>query len=240
MTISKFAKNGLLLAGLLSAPLCVASEPLYDSASLPQNIADDDKDGVINIRDFCPETVAGAKVDNDGCPTENTVEQKINLRVLFDPARYDVKPEYYSEIKKVADFMIANPTSSVIIEGHTDNLGDANKNLTLSRNRANEIALVLIRQFGIDRERIRGIGYGETRPIASNETPEGRMQNRRVVANLYASQTNQEKRWNIYSVDNMATTPSMPTPPALQFDTSSNGMPQTDLQFDTSGEATGW
>ena len=56
MTISKFAKNGLLLAGLLSAPLCVASEPLYDSASLPQNIADDDKDGCIDDN----------AVDNDG------------------------------------------------------------------------------------------------------------------------------------------------------------------------------
>lgn len=214
MTISKFAKNGLLLAGLLSAPLCVASEPLYDSVSLPPNIADDDKDGVINIRDFCPQTVIGAKVDNDGCPTENKVEHSINLRVLFDTARYEVKPEFYPEVRKIADFLYANPMATVIIEGHTDNMGDPQKNLTLSRNRANEIAIVLIRQFGIDRNRIRGVGYGETRPIASNDTPEGRSQNRRVIANLYSSKTNQEKRWNIYSVDAM---PDPTLSPNLMF-----------------------
>jgi len=104
--------------------------------------------------------------------------------------------------------------ATVIIEGHTDNMGDPQKNLTLSRNRANEIAIVLIRQFGIDRNRIRGVGYGETRPIASNDTPEGRSQNRRVIANLYSSKTNQEKRWNIYSVDAM---PDPTLSPNLMF-----------------------
>jgi outer membrane protein OmpA-like peptidoglycan-associated protein len=240
MTISKFAKNGLLLAGLLSTPLCVASEPLYDSVSLPPNIADDDKDGVINVRDFCPDTALGSKVDNDGCPTQSTHLQSINLEVLFDTGKFDVKPMYYPEIQKLADFMNANPNTTVIIEGHTDSVGDDKDNIQLSRNRANAIALVVIRQFGINRERIRGVGYGESRPISTNETAQGREKNRRVVAEIYSEQTSQTKRWNIYSVDNMATTPSMPTPPALQFDTSSNGMPQTDLQFDTSGEATGW
>ena len=217
MTFSYIAKNGLLLAGLLSTSLCIASEPLYDSTALPANIADDDKDGVINVRDFCPDTALGAKVDNDGCPTQSTHLQSINLEVLFDTGKYDVKPIYYPEIQKLADFMATNPNTTVIIEGHTDSVGDDKDNIELSRNRANAIALVVIRQFGISRDRIRGIGYGESRPIATNDTAQGREQNRRVVAEIYSEQTTQAKRWNIYSVDKITSSPELSTSTNLQF-----------------------
>lgn len=216
MSLKTIAVYSTFILGTFLTQASMASEPLYDSSTLPANIADDDKDGVINVRDFCPGTNPGAKVDNDGCPSVDTKQLSINLQVLFDTARYEVKPQYYPEVQKIADFMYSNPGSTVVIEGHTDNVGDAQQNLELSRNRANQIALVLIRQFGIDRNRIRGIGYGETRPIASNDTPEGRLRNRRVIANLYAKQTSQEKRWNIYSVDEMA--PAETTlSPRLQF-----------------------
>lgn len=237
MNLSHITKSGLVIAGLVCSPFSLANEPLYTSASLPENIADDDKDGVINIRDFCQNTILGAKVDNDGCPTQSTHLQSINLEVLFDTGKFDVKPMYYPEIQKLADFMNANPNTTVIIEGHTDSVGDDKDNIELSRNRANAIALVVIRQFGVSRDRIRGIGFGESRPIATNDTAQGREQNRRVVAEIYSEQTSQAKRWNIYSVDDMAMNSSSPT---SQFNTSSNGMPQTDLQFDTSGNATGW
>lgn len=204
MTIKDLTSGAVLLLGLSISSIGLANgEALYNGETLPPNIADQDKDGVVNIRDFCPDTVIGAQVDNDGCPTEAVIDQSINLKVLFDTGRYDVKPTYYPEIQKIATILMSNPNSTVVIEGHTDDVGEADANLTLSKNRVNEIALVLIRQFGVDRNRIRGIGYGETKPIASNEDPEGRFQNRRVIANIYSAQTTQEKRWNIYSVDNM-------------------------------------
>ncbi|MCO4785538.1 OmpA family protein [Marinomonas atlantica] len=216
MTLTKFSQCTITLVSILLASFSIAGESLYDGKTLPQNLADDDKDGVINVRDFCPETMADAKVDNDGCPSIDTKQKSINLQVLFDTGRYEVKTQYYPEIQQIADFLYSNPGSTVVIEGHTDNVGDPQQNLELSRNRANEIALVLIRQFGIDRNRIRGIGYGETQPVASNQTPEGRLQNRRVIANLHAKQVSQTKRWNIYSVDKMAKDePALS--PALQF-----------------------
>lgn len=217
MTLTKMAKNAFVISGIILAPFSVASEPLYDGSTLPPNIADNDKDGVINIRDFCPETTLGAKVDNDGCPATATHLESINLEVLFETGKFDVKPIYYPEIQKLADFMYANPDSTVIIEGHTDNVGGEEYNVELSRNRANAIALVVIRQFGIDRNRVRGIGYGESRPIASNDTAMGREQNRRVVAELYSEQTVQAKRWSIYSVDKNSPNANA-LPAALQFD----------------------
>lgn len=209
MILKSIARNSMILLGVAVTPFSFANQPLYDAQPLMPNIADEDKDGVINIRDFCPQTAQGAKVDNDGCPSKSTHLQSINLEVLFDTGKFDVKPIYYSEIQKLADFMNANPNTTVVIEGHTDDVGDDESNIELSRNRANAIALVVIRQFGIDRNRIRGIGYGESRPIATNDTPIGREKNRRVVAEVYSEQTMQTKRWNIYSVDNMGMEPEL-------------------------------
>ena len=96
-----------------------------------------------------------------------------------------------------------HPESTVVIEGHTDSVGSDQYNEVLSENRANAVVSTLIDLFGIDKERVSGVGYGEARPIASNETAMGRQQNRRVMAEIYGEETTQIKRWNIYSVDNM-------------------------------------
>jgi OOP family OmpA-OmpF porin len=76
--------------------------------------------------------------------------------------------------------MKAYPKTTAVIEGHTDNVGSAEYNQKLSQARANSVRQYLIDNFGIKASRLSAIGYGLTKPIASNDTEEGRQKNRRV------------------------------------------------------------
>jgi OOP family OmpA-OmpF porin len=93
-----------------------------------------------------------------------------------------VKPKYNNEIKKVADFMKEYPDTTAIIEGHTDNVGKEAANVKLSQRRADSIKAYLVKKFGIDSSRIKAVGYGPNKPVASNATKEGKQKNRRVKA----------------------------------------------------------
>lgn len=106
----------------------------------------------------------------------------IELKVLFDSDKSLVKPAYYSEIKRVANYMNNHPNSTATIEGHTDDRASDKYNLALSQHRVDAVRKVLIDQYGIAGNRLNAIGYGESRPIATNATAEGREQNRRVIA----------------------------------------------------------
>lgn len=98
---------------------------------------------------------------------------------LFETDRADLKPGAYRSLDKLAAYLKQNPERRISIEGHTDNTGTSDHNLDLSRRRAEAVAQALQRQ-GIGRERIERTGYGEAYPVASNDTPAGRLQNRRV------------------------------------------------------------
>ncbi len=181
---------------------CSASfaESLYSSN--PQTrLLDSDRDGVIDARDRCPNTKFGARVDNVGCTAVTEKLFTVQLNVLFDSGKTIVKPRFYPELKELADFLNANPTASVVIEGHTDNVGSDELNKSLSQQRANAIADVLVDSFRIREYRVKGIGFGETRPIESNDTEVGREKNRRVVAEVFAKEQQVQERWTIYSVD---------------------------------------
>ena len=73
-----------------------------------------------------------------------------------------------------------NPNLRLLIEGHTDSVGNAAHNLELSKRRAEAVKAVLVSQFKVDSERLTTAGLGATKPIESNDTPQGRSQNRRV------------------------------------------------------------
>ncbi|WP_019519562.1 OmpA family protein [Faucicola boevrei] len=117
-------------------------------------------------------------------PPPPVAQQKysIDLQVLFDTDKHDVKPKYMNRIAEVADFMKAHPTATANIEGHTDSRQTDEYNQALSQRRVNAVRKILIEQFGIAPDRLNAVGYGESRPIATNDTAEGRQQNRRVVA----------------------------------------------------------
>ena len=143
---------------------------------------DTDGDGVYDDRDKCPGTPRGVKVDSDGCPTPVIEKKSMRLNVEFDTAKADIRPEYNDEIKKVADLMAAYPDVNITIEGHTDNVGSKSYNERLSTQRAQSVKKYLVEKFGIAPARLSSVGYGPSRPIASNATAEGRQKNRRIEA----------------------------------------------------------
>lgn len=106
----------------------------------------------------------------------------MNLDIEFDTGKADIKPQYQDKIARVGEFMQQYPTTTTLIEGHTDNVGDAEFNMKLSRQRADSVVAYLVKNFGIDPSRLEAKGYGSTRRIAYNSTPEGRQKNRRINA----------------------------------------------------------
>ena len=134
-----------------------------------------------------PELVIDKSIkDCPGCETLVT----ITLNVEFDTDKAVVKDKYRNEIKKVADFMKTYPNTTAVIEGHTDNVDTAEYNQKLSDERANSVRQYLINNFGIKATRLAAVGYGLTKPIASNNTEEGRQKNRRVQAVVKAIKKN--------------------------------------------------
>lgn len=115
-------------------------------------------------------------------PAVLTEKMTIELEVLFDTDKSIVKPDYYSKISEVAEFMAQYPNTLVTIEGHTDSRASEKYNQALSQRRVDAVKEVLITQFGTAPERLNAIGYGELQPRASNNTVEGRQLNRRVIA----------------------------------------------------------
>jgi outer membrane protein OmpA-like peptidoglycan-associated protein len=108
------------------------------------------------------------------------VGQTIQLKnVFFAFNKWDLLPESYPELNKVAEFLKDNPTVEIELAGHTDNVGSDDYNLELSDKRANSVKAYLIAQ-GISESRLRAKGYGESRPVAPNEYDWGREKNRRV------------------------------------------------------------
>ena len=103
----------------------------------------------------------------------------ITLNVQFDTGKANIKPKYHNDIKRIADFMNKYPSTSAVIEGHTDNVGKEVVNVKLSHRRAANIKAYLAQKFGIDSSRIKVIGYDYQKPIASNKTADGRQKNRR-------------------------------------------------------------
>jgi len=118
-------------------------------------------------------------------PAEPVSENvSINLNVQFDTGKANIKPKYSNDIKRIADFMSKYPSTTAVIEGHTDNVGKEVVNVRLSHRRAANIKAYLVEKFGIDDSRIKAIGYDYQEPIASNKTAEGRQKNRRGVTHI--------------------------------------------------------
>jgi len=136
---------------------------------------DDDNDGVVNRLDQCPNTISGAEVDTIGCMT------LVNLNINFDTNSAVIKKDYHQRIVNFANAMKNNTKLKARIEAHTDSVGTSKYNQSLSEKRAASTVEVL-KSLNIDSSRLTAIGYGETKPVASNKTKEGKAQNRRVEA----------------------------------------------------------
>ncbi len=141
---------------------------------------DADNDGVVDDKDKCPNTPGD---DGFGCPKikPNTIKimEEAMKGLQFENGSSKIKESSYAKLDKVYEIMKANPMFILDINGHTDNVGDTQFNLKLSKERANAAKAYLVKK-GLKEERIHSNGYGDTKPIASNDTEEGRAQNRRV------------------------------------------------------------
>ncbi|RNC92365.1 MAG: OmpA family protein [Allomuricauda sp.] len=146
---------------------------------------DSDGDGVLDKDDQCPE-VAGT-VANNGCPeVTEEVQKQLNdyaRTILFDTGKASLKPESTSVFVDIIRILNEYPTAKFTVEGHTDSVGRASTNQALSEKRANSVRDFLVNE-GIGADRLTAIGYGEDKPIATNNTRAGRTQNRRVEINL--------------------------------------------------------
>ena len=168
---------------------------------------DDDKDGVPNANDKCPNTPRGVKVDADGCPIDtdkdgvadykdtcpytpegvkvdvkgcSEIGYPLVVNVTFDFNSTVIKEDMKPVIDNAIRVLKENPTIRVRVEGHTDNIGSEAYNDVLSKKRAKVVTDYLL-SHGIDASRLKPEGDGEKNPVASNETEQGRAENRRVV-----------------------------------------------------------
>lgn len=171
----------------------VSAAQLADDAALKQFVKDvfytmsddpcaidDDNDGIGNCADQCPDTPADLAVDANGCPIPVVYDLKIN----FDFDKSDIKPQYHQQLADFAAEAKNYPGVEIEIAGHTDSVGSDAYNQKLSQRRAKAVRDYLIANFGMDPARLTAVGYGESKPIASNDTDAGRAENRRMEAVL--------------------------------------------------------
>ncbi len=147
--------------------------------------ADTDKDGIPDSVDACPREPGQPSPDpkKNGCPQFIKLEGSV-VRVLqqvhFATASTTILPDSFPMLQEIANLLKANPSiHRMSIEGHTDNRGNADYNMTLSQGRATSV-MTWLTQHGIEQSRLEAHGYGLTKPIADNNTDAGRLANRRV------------------------------------------------------------
>ena len=138
---------------------------------------DEDRDTVCDDRDQCPNTPLGAPVDERGCWIAAYSQ-------FFDFDKAEVKEQFLPRLKAAADIIQNNPHLNVVITGHTDSKGSEKYNEKLGLKRAEAVREWLIK-FGVPAAKLQVESFGETKPIADNESEEGRAKNRRVEFNVW-------------------------------------------------------
>jgi outer membrane protein OmpA-like peptidoglycan-associated protein len=156
---------------------------------------DGDGDGIADELDRCPtepESHDGVD-DDDGCPDDKgskvtLAADRIEIReqVRFETGRATISPDSFSLLDQIATVLRDHAEiAHVSIEGHTDDVGDADKNLALSTGRANAVRDYLVKK-GIAAARLKAQGFGKTKPLVKNDSDEHRQQNRRVEFKIVA------------------------------------------------------
>ena len=158
------------------------------AATPPPPPADTDGDGIPDDKDACPNEPENFNdyLDQDGCPDSKPTNVKvtkdkieISQKIYFETAKTIIKPVSYGILNEVAQVLKDYPNLSIRVEGHTDSDGNDAYNMTLSQGRA-ETVMTYLTQQGIQANRLPAQGFGESRPIDTNKTSEGKANNRRV------------------------------------------------------------
>ncbi|MEZ5573975.1 MAG: OmpA family protein [Halioglobus sp.] len=168
-----FVSAGVTYHFFSDKPAPVAAAPV---AAAPAACPDGDNDGVCDAADQCPNTPSGSRVDSIGC----NCDFSLALEFAFDSAT--LSPADMAKLDEVVTALKNDNNGSIggVINGHTDSVGSESYNLGLSKRRAEAVASYLQSQGVNVAGRFTVNGYGESQPVASNDTAEGRAQNRRV------------------------------------------------------------
>lgn len=141
---------------------------------------DDDGDGIVNRFDQCARSDPARKVDEQGCLLEDVI---VLENVHFDTDSSVLKKDAKTVLALVAQTVLRYPELKSEVAGYTDSRGDDEYNRTLSINRATAVREFLITQ-SVSFQNLSAVGFGEAKPIADNETSDGREMNRRVELHL--------------------------------------------------------
>ena len=187
-------QNDLQLAVGITFPVGVTRREVVERVEYVEKIvevekevlvqqADSDGDGVVDGVDECPNTIEGLQVNAVGCVEKSEGQSLVLLGVSFDVNSNRLTANAKDILAKTAEGLKGQEDLTVEIAGHTDSVGNAEYNLTLSQQRAEAVRDYLL-DLGVSESQLTAKGYGESKPIRSNETKEGRERNRRVEFNI--------------------------------------------------------
>ena len=132
---------------------------------------DSDRDGLIDSIDKCPNTPEGADIDTNGC--------WILQELYFQKGESSIQNQFYPYLDSIVNILKTNQNLCVEIQGHTDNSGNEYSNIILSENRAQSVMAYFLSK-GIWQKRLKAVGYGSKKPVASNNSFKGKALNRRI------------------------------------------------------------
>lgn len=181
----------------------VSAQDEYDYIDTPvaeqiADLTDDDRDGVVNARDICPDTPLGAQVDNDGCGESLKTEEERQLRILFANDSYEINPIFSDQIQTMAEFLEKYQSASIQIQGFASKVGEPEYNLELSKKRAHAVEDELLSYY-VEPSRVSIIGYGETRLEAQGDDETSHALNRKVTATVVGLDEEVVEEWTIFT-----------------------------------------
>ncbi|WCN12551.1 OmpA family protein [Marinomonas mediterranea] len=171
-----------VLSNLDQCPTTPANTAVDDKGCAVVLDTDSDNDGVMDTSDSCPNTPAGFSVNSEGCTLYDLQTEEVQLEIRFANNSSEVKSESLPVLEEFATAINSYDLKNVEVQGHSSLDGSASYNLRLSEARAQSVADVLVKQFGVDASVITAKGYGETQPVINEISNEANMVNRRVVA----------------------------------------------------------
>ena len=193
----------LFTLSIFASASFAATNDEYDYMPTPdaQQIADlqdDDNDGVINARDLCPGTPVTSEIDNDGCGEYIKASEKMQVRVLFANDSDEINPVFRRQIRELSEFLKEYPSTSIELQGYASKVGGSSHNLDLSTRRANNVREALLR-YGIDTNRVRIVGFGDTHLATEGTDEVSHALNRRVTAYVVGYKGEIKKEWTIFT-----------------------------------------
>jgi outer membrane protein OmpA-like peptidoglycan-associated protein len=191
----------VIAATVFVAPL--KAEDAYEYKETPKpnqvdDLLDEDKDGVINARDLCPQTPAKADIDNDGCGTYIKTEEEMDLHILFQNDSSIIQPMFLAQIREMSEFLEAYPSTSIELQGYASKVGKAEYNQKLSERRAQAVEAALL-DNGVSSSRVRIVGFGDTRLDELGDDEVSHAMNRKVIATVVGLKGNVKEEWSIFT-----------------------------------------